>query len=319
MWEEEGETAAWLGCPAGLAGGSAGGGRPSIHLSVLRDAIALAGSANPARSHWCEGLDPGSCWLCHSRSGYVLCRDHLGWVWGLLVSAWALVNAAGPGNCTRCLFPLPLRLGSTVAELRWRWMKRDTGKTAVQFAGDTSAVQGTLFAGLLLHPGIAVVPVGVSFAPGWVWAGGFGQLPGLGAAGEGGAEAVALAPPPGCALQRSACISHRAVTESPELVPAAHGDYLCGWVGADGAVWGLGVTVLFPEVLRVPSRAGAARGFVMSPCPSRCQHRGQGWLRGPMWGRDPPASLCQGPAGLLQRTRRWQSPCPSRSFTFPKA
>lgn len=55
MWEEEGETAAWLGCPAGLAGGSAGGGRPSIHLSVLGDAMALAGSANPARSHWVRG------------------------------------------------------------------------------------------------------------------------------------------------------------------------------------------------------------------------------------------------------------------------
>lgn len=65
-------------------------------------------------------------------------------------------------------------------------MKRDTGKTAVQFAGDTSAVRGTSLAGLLLHPRIAVVPVGVSFAPGWVWVGGFGQLPWAGCSWGGG-------------------------------------------------------------------------------------------------------------------------------------
>lgn len=65
-------------------------------------------------------------------------------------------------------------------------MKRDTGKTAVQFAGATSAVRGTSLAGLLLHPGIAVVPVGVSFAPGWVWVGGFGQLPRAGCSWGGG-------------------------------------------------------------------------------------------------------------------------------------
>lgn len=61
-------------------------------------------------------------------------------------------------------------------------MKCDTGKTAVQFAGDTSVVLGTVvgwgasLAGLLLHPRMVVVPVSVSFALGWVWAGGFGQL-----------------------------------------------------------------------------------------------------------------------------------------------
>lgn len=64
--------------------------------------------------------------------------------------------------------------------------------------------------------------------------------------------------PPDRALQWSACINCRAVTESPDLVPAARRDYRHGWAGADGAVRGLGVTVLFPEALRVPSRAAAA-------------------------------------------------------------
>jgi len=38
-----------------------------------------------------------------------------------------------------------------------------------------------------------------------------------------------------------------------------------------------------------------------------------------MRGRDPAASPRRDPAGFLRRARRWQSPRPSRSFTFPKA
>lgn len=93
--------AARSGCPAGLARGSTGGECPSVHLSVLGDAMAPVGSASPAG---CEGLDPALCWLCYGRSGHVLCRGHLG---RLPVSAWALPSAAGRGNRTRCFSSHP--------------------------------------------------------------------------------------------------------------------------------------------------------------------------------------------------------------------
>ena len=49
------------GCPAGLAGGSVGGRRPSVCLSVRGDTMAPVGS---------EGLGPASCRLCRGRSIY---------------------------------------------------------------------------------------------------------------------------------------------------------------------------------------------------------------------------------------------------------
>ena len=97
--------AARSGCPTGLAGGSAGGGCLSIHLSVLGDAMVLAGSANPTRSRWVRGA--GS-WLLLAVPQQIWPCTMPGPPWlglGLPVFAWALLSAAGPRNCTRCLFP----------------------------------------------------------------------------------------------------------------------------------------------------------------------------------------------------------------------
>lgn len=142
--------AAWSRCPPGLAGGSVGGGRPSIHLSVLGDAVALHQSF----------LEP------LGARGWILPRP--GCAMADPATYRAAVTLAGFGAPTLCRAPLAVeiappassptpRLGSAAAELRQRRMECDTGKTAAQVAGDTGAVLGTarggwgmLLAGL--HP-----------------------------------------------------------------------------------------------------------------------------------------------------------------------
>lgn len=70
MQEEEGRWEfGWGVLPAG--------GCPLVHLSVL-GMLWPCGQCQPCL----EGLNSGSCWLCHDKCGHLACQGHRDWVWG---------------------------------------------------------------------------------------------------------------------------------------------------------------------------------------------------------------------------------------------
>lgn len=86
------------GSPSGLVGGSEGGGHPSVH-----PAVCPRGWMDLLRAAEREGLDPGSCCLCHGRFSRVLCRSLLGCFWG---------SRGLPGLCR---VPLALELAAAAS------------------------------------------------------------------------------------------------------------------------------------------------------------------------------------------------------------